>query len=133
MAGRPPQEITSLYNFQPIFGGFKFFENFFSKNVQVVIGHDKMIRDSAGSGARKWSRQIFADLQIAQSACSSLLLLTRHPISTKTRLETKSWSAAGRGTAAAANGSGIKRAAMQLIGFVTLHEVIRKVRAIPPE
>src|SRR3974390_2682796 len=46
MAGRPPQEMTSLYNFQPIFGGFKFLENFFPKNVQVVIGHDKMIRDS---------------------------------------------------------------------------------------
>jgi len=41
---------------------------------KLVIGHDKMIRDSAGSGARKWSRKIFADLQIAQSACSSLLL-----------------------------------------------------------
>jgi hypothetical protein len=43
MAGRPPQEITSLYNFQPISGGFKFFENFFPKNVQVVICQDKTI------------------------------------------------------------------------------------------
>ena len=62
------------------------------------------------------------------------LFFLRQPSSTKTRPETKSWSAAaGKGTAAGANGEGIKRAAVQLIGFVTLHEVIRRVRAVPPE
>jgi hypothetical protein len=50
MAGRPPQEIASLYNFQPIFGGFEFFENFFQKCASCYR-HDKMIRDSAGSGS----------------------------------------------------------------------------------
>ena len=40
------QEITSLYNFQPIFGGFKFFENFFQKMCKLLSGHDKTIRDS---------------------------------------------------------------------------------------